>query len=255
VKNGQTSSVNDPEITPIYQGNGAGTHSSEAPAGVFLDASTVPYDDIDAAVELPNLDSRTSVLEELPADLFVDYREGFAVREEAVADEIRLGRPGPQEVAHCHPDPGRKKVVWGLRDARNNRSNLYVIPQSVLDRHPRLRPLCKLYVIRQYVTSDQVNGLWAAPLPGPREAASDASHLEAQENALSRWVRVEWTGNRFACYLMSEADGFGEPQFPDQSFEEIVAKGLLKWIVRDAEHPLCKHLLKGTPASQSGAPS
>jgi hypothetical protein len=219
-----------------------------------IDVSAMPSDDIEAAVDLPNLDKQPSVLEELPADLFVDYREGFAVREEAATDEVRFGRPGPQEVAHCHPDPARKKVVWGLKDSRNNRGNLYVLPQSMLDRYPRLKPACKLYAIRQYITTDGIVGLWAAPLPGPREAVSDASHLEAQENALDRWVRVEWNGNKFTCYLMSEADGFGDPQFPDQSFEEIIAKGLTKWIIRDAEHPLCKHLLKGTPASQQPQP-
>ncbi len=222
-----------------------------------IDTSALAADEIDAAVDLPNLDSRQSVLEQLPADLFVDYREGFAVREEAVTDEVRFGRPGPQEVVHCHPDPTRKKFVWGLKDSRNNRGNLHVIPQSVLDRYPRLKPACKLFVIRQYVTTEGVVGLWPAPQPGPREAASDASHLEAQENALNRWVRIEWNGNKFVHYLMSEEDGFGDPQFPDQSFDEVIAKGLTKWIIRDAGHPLCRHLLKGTPASQQqqlGAP-
>jgi hypothetical protein len=243
------------EVMTIPDGHDLG-NETKLNGEARIDASTMASEDIDAAVDLANLDKRRSVLEELPADLFVDYREGFAIREEAVTDEVRFGRPGPQEVAHCHPDPTRKKVVWGLKDGRNNRGNLYVIPQSMLHQYPRLKPSCKLFVIRQYVTTDGIVGLWAAPLPGPREAASDASHLEAQESALDRWVRVEWTGNKFAHYLMSEEDGFGNPVFRDQSFDEVIAKGLTKWIIRDAEHPLCKHLLKGTPASQQqpGAP-
>jgi hypothetical protein len=118
------------------------------------------------------------------------------------------------------------------------------------DQHPRLRALCKLFVVRQFVSDTGTVGLWPAPLPGAREAVSDPSHLEAQENALSRWVRIEWNGNTFTHYLMSEEDGFGEPIFHEQPFDEVIKKGLTKWIIRDTQHPLCKHLLKGTPASQ-----
>jgi hypothetical protein len=206
-------------------------------------------DNIEAAVAMPNIDGRPNVLDELPADLFVEYREDFAIREEVATDEVRWGRPRPQDIARCHDAPSRKRVVWGLRDSRSDRGHLFIVPQSLLDQHPRLKTSCKLYLVRQFVTTDGVTGLWPAPLPGLREAASDASHLEAQEYALTRWIRLEWNGRKFICYLMSEADDFGDPQFPEESFDEIIAKGLKKWVISSADHPLCKHLLKGTLVS------
>jgi hypothetical protein len=103
-----------------------------------------------------------------------------------------------------------------------------------------------LYLVRQYVTDEGITGLWAAPEPGLREASSDASHREAQEKALDNWIRMEWTGTKFIHYVMTEEDDLGEPVFPDTPFEEILLKGLSKYLIRDAKHPLCKRLLRGT---------
>jgi hypothetical protein len=132
---------------------------------------------------------------------------------------------------------------------------LYVVPGSLLAQHPRLRAACKRFVIRQYTTDEGVSGLWAAPLPGVREAPSDARHLQAQEMALTRWVRLEWVGGlggHYDVYALTEEEaaeaGLGEPVFSTETFDEVLSRGLLKWVMHNASHPLCRRLLMGKPA-------
>jgi hypothetical protein len=214
--------------------------------------------DVEAAIAMPNIDGRPSVLTELPKDLFLEDRE-FAIGDEEPSDEIRFGKPRAQEIVHCHPDASRKRIVWAIKDERNRRGNLYVVTPSLLTTHPRLKEHVKRYVLRQYITDKGVVGLWPAPLPGYREAVSDASHLAAQEDAIGRWVRVWWSNlhgdGRFERLLMSEEDGFGEPVFSDESFEEILRRGLAEWVITTPDHSLAKHLLKGKPVTPPPLPS
>jgi hypothetical protein len=233
-----------PTVQPPAKANGA----------VASEMDTTVLAGIDAAASLPNIDGKPSVLTELPKGLFVEDRD-FAIQEERrSSDEVRFSRPGSQDVVRCHPDPERKRVVRAVKDSRGNRGKLYLVTESMVAVFPRLLTSCKFYQIRQYVTDEGVTGLWPAPLPGPKEAFSDAAHLEAQEVAMDHWVRLEWVntkgGGRFEYYVMGAEDDFGEPQFPETSFDEILLKGLADYIIASPEHPFCKHLLKGTPASQ-----
>jgi hypothetical protein len=92
-------------------------------------------------------------------------------------------------------------------------------------------------------------------LPGYREATSDASHLAAQEDAITRWIRMWWSNSRgdgrFERLLMGQEDGFGNPVFSDEPFEEVLRRGLAQWVIASPDHPLAKHLLKDTPVTPS----
>jgi hypothetical protein len=108
------------------------------------------FPDIDAAADMPNIDGRSSVLNELPKDLFLVDRE-FEIAADDPPDEIRFGKPRSQEIVHCHPDPTRKRIVWAIKDERNRRGNLFVVTQGMLKTYPRLKEHSKCYVLRQYV--------------------------------------------------------------------------------------------------------
>src|SRR5690242_6361544 len=69
---------------------------------------------IDAAIAMPNIDGRPSVLTELP-DIFVEGgMEGVA--EKAITLSVRWGKPHDQERVRCHPDPERTRVVMAIKD-------------------------------------------------------------------------------------------------------------------------------------------
>jgi hypothetical protein len=231
--------------------NSTATHSRKA------NGAAPPPDealaDITAAKNVPNIDGRASVLEDLPKDLFLEDRDDFAINEQkVVSDEVRFGRGKPlsQEIVRCHPT--FRKKAWCLKKERGSgRGDLYLVPESMIRAYPRLKNVCKQYRIRLYVTDEGVIGLWAAPLPGHREAPSDAKHLEAQETAVVRSVRFEWTGEDFEFYVFTEVEEkeFGERQFPDRPWEEFLRIGLANRVIDTAQHPLCKNLLRGAPGS------
>jgi hypothetical protein len=208
--------------------------------------------DIDAAAELPNIDGRESVMHELPKDLFVEGREEFEIAEEKVeTDAVQYGRPGSQDIVHCHPDPARKKVVWGLKNKRGMGGKVYPVTQSLLKQYPRLRRFARLYVIRQYVTDEGVMGLWPAPIPDPLDDSSvNLDHLRAQEDAMNFWLRLEWVkakdGGRWEIYRMTEGQ-FDDPIFPDERFDDVLRRGVVKITATDTTHQFVKHLLLGTP--------
>jgi hypothetical protein len=206
-------------------------------------------DDIDAAVDQLNIDDRPSVLTELPKDLFVEER-AFTIPDKEIPEEMLFGTPGSQEVVHCHPDPDRKKCVWGIKDQRAKRGQLVLITDGLYKQYPRLRSHCKLYVIRQYVTENGLSGLWPAPLPGQREAPSDQSHLNAHETSIAHWVRLEWNGSKFTSYIITEdlnGNPMPDPIFLDESWGEVLLRGLATHIATNPDHRLIKHLLRGTP--------
>jgi hypothetical protein len=125
-------------------------------------------DDIDAAASEPNIDGRESVLRDLPKDLFVEGREDYEIPEEKItSEEIQYGRPGAQEIVHCHPDGSRKKIVNGIKDKRVRGGTIYLVTNAMLAKYPRLKRAAKPYVIRQCVNDEGDMRLWPAPLPGP----------------------------------------------------------------------------------------
>jgi hypothetical protein len=171
-------------------GEHGGKSNGSAPAADFADAALA---DIDAAVALPNIDGRQSVLTELPKDLFVEGREDYEIPEErGESDAIKYGRPGGQDIVHCHPDMSRKKVVLAIKEKRGMGNKIYPVTGTMLAQYPRLRRAARPFVIRQYVSDESIVGLWPAPLPQPfEENTSDIDHLRAQEESTKGWVRLE----------------------------------------------------------------
>jgi hypothetical protein len=70
--------------------------------------------------------------------------------------------------------------------------------------------------------------LWPAPLPGLREAPSDALHLAAQHEAVDRWIRLEWISKGSGTYKAHRLTppSKKEPKWPTEPFEELLQKAL-----------------------------
>jgi len=81
--------------------------------------------------------------------------------------------------------------------------------------------------------------LWPAPVEGRLE--SDITHLNAQQAALSRWIRIEWAGKAF---LAVEPQGdLGQPEWPELAFQEVLELGLTGHLINNENHPFIIRLL------------
>ena len=149
------------------QGNG---HDASVPGG--FRRSTTEAAGSDAASEnaeiflavsnLPNIDKRANVIDELPKDVFLADRKAFPVEQKAKPGGIELRRP--KDWAMCHPDPERYRVLYCLKEKTS--SKLHPITQALVNEYPVLQAACRPYIVRQAIELDNPWFLWPCPWPG-----------------------------------------------------------------------------------------
>jgi hypothetical protein len=195
------------------------------PNGAAIEEAAIP-------APKPDFSGRNDVFTDL-ADYMVDPA-AFGIEEAPVVLQVKFQRPSNQEWVRCHAEPGRIGYFDCVRDRRANK--LYAV-------HPAVRPLVRSqarpYRVLQAITTDRELYLWPAPAAVVME--SDLTHHNAQQQALTGWVRVEWDGGGFRA-VSPKAD-LGAPQWPDLSFMEILKLGLAGRLIDREDHPLVKRLL------------
>ena len=187
----------------------------------------------DAAVTpKPHFDERPDVFESLE-DYTVNPSE-VGIGETQVVLQVKFARPRAQEWVRCHPEPERVRYFHAIKDQKANK--LFVVNRRILS---LVGTQARLYRVRQAITTDGELYLWPAPVEGRLE--SDITHLNAQQAALSRWIRIEWAGKAF---LAVEPQGdLGQPEWPELAFQEVLELGLTGHLINDENHPFIKRLL------------
>jgi len=185
-----------------------------------------------AVTPKPKFDDRPNVFESLE-DYAVSPSE-IGIGETQVVLQVKFGRPRAQEWVRCHPEPERMKYFNAVRDQKT--SKLFIVNPRVLS---LVGTQARLYRVRQAITTDNELYLWPAPVEGRLE--SDITHLNAQQAALSRWIRIEWAGKAF---LAVEPQGdLGQPEWPELAFQEVLELGLTGHLINNENHPFIIRLL------------
>ena len=183
----------------------------------------------------------------IPQPLYTERPDVFALIEECKIDpaeagigetpvvlSVKFGRPRSQDWVRCHPDPARVYLFHGIKDQTDNK--LYVVTPAILS---LVGSQARTFRARQAITPERELYLWPAPAEGRLE--SDIAHLNAQQMALSRWVKIVWDRKTFRA-VEPEGD-LGEPQWPDLPFNEVLAMGLTPHLLDREDHPFVKRLL------------
>jgi hypothetical protein len=186
---------------------------------------------------LPNIDHRPSVFSDLK-DLIVTDDE-FGIVEQQLTLTVRFNRPDDQSWVRCRPGPEYEARVWGIKD-KADRGRLYVVARPML---AVLGPHCRMYLVRQAVTTTQLSLMWPAPLSaGTREMPADIAHLTLQNKALDSWVRMWWDGGRNTWQGSIPEGDLGEPTWPRESFVELFQSAIADRTITDESHPLVRQL-------------
>jgi len=69
---------------------------------------------------------------------------------------------------------------------------------------------------------------------------SDITHLNAQQAALSQWIRIEWDGKAFVA--VEPQGDMGEPEWPELTFQQVLEMGLAGHLINNADHVLIRRL-------------
>ena len=184
-----------------------------------------------AVTPKPKFDDRPNVFESLE-DYAVSPSE-IGIGETQVVLQVKFGRPRAQEWVRCHPEPERMKYFNAVRDQKT--SKLFIVNPRVLS---LVGTQARLYRVRQAITTDGELYLWPAPVEGRLE--SDITHLNAQQAALSQWIRIEWDGKAFVA--VEPQGDMGEPEWPELTFQQVLEMGLAGHLINNADHVLIRRL-------------
>jgi hypothetical protein len=210
-----------------------------------------PLSDLVVEAEaLPNIDQRDSVLLELPADLIVEGRDEFGIEGITQVGDVGFGSPKSQHWVRCHPGPGRFAQMYCIKDKKGIGGRLYPVTRAPMVQYPKLQVEAKLYLVRQACIWDSGDHsgdlpfLWAAPLPGRREAPSDRGHRNAQTASLTQWVQMRWVNGACLYDFPEKPERLGEPFFPEMSFAELLRIAIADLVITDvAKHDFARDLL------------
>jgi hypothetical protein len=197
------------------------------------------------AEALPNIDGgRDSVLSDAPVNLEHEGREAYEEEEEAAGGEARWGRPNNQEFVWVDPAPDHSRILACVKAKKGGA--LYPVSQAMLEKYPELRYQARRYLVRTAVTSVKEGSetiRWPVPLAGAKDAPSDPSHRLAQKNSMKEWLRTEWDGNRFRTYRPKNPQSYGQPKWPDESFDDLLRQAIDDVVIRDETHEFVIQLL------------
>ncbi len=196
------------------------------------------------AEALANIDNRNSVLSDAPVNLEHEGRETYEEEEEAAGSGARWGRPSNQEYVWVNSDPANSRILSCVKAKKGGA--VYPVSAGMLEKHPELRRQARRYLVRMAVTSVKEGSeviMWPAPVAGVKDAPSDPSHRLAQKKSMEGWCRTEWDGNKFQAYKPKNPESFGQPKWPDETFDDLLLQTIDDVVVKDETHEFAIQLL------------
>jgi hypothetical protein len=153
---------------------------------------------------------------------------------------VPVRKPNKQDFVRVNPDPDYRLPV-GLIELNENREMFLVVPEVSQELSQSEFFLATLYLTfnRQKVLS-----VWPVKLPAAdgRINAWHASAAAAAERAMYKWIRLAANMN-LGAYEISEAIAdYGEPEWPDLKFMEILKLAFKDRLIDSPNHAVIQQL-------------
>ncbi|WP_206352087.1 hypothetical protein [Tautonia rosea] len=176
-----------------------------------------------------------------PARLRLSQDFGASLGVRKVLTRVPVDKPNKSWWVRTHPDPAFR-LPTGLLETGDDRERYLVDPNlwPELAAEPTFSPV-------MLVTSVSRNGvvfLWPIKLPGPDGKPNPwhQSALDAAERARSSWVRV-YANMALGAYSVDESTAIrDEPDWPPESFRELLSIAFRDRFIREWDHPVLKQL-------------
>lgn len=120
--------------------------------------------------------------------------------------------------------------------------------------HPSIRDQLsdEAVVVRLHVAINRQGNIFLWPLRLPKEDQQQAkmeryyqSVSEGIQLACSEWVRLKWDKSLGAYNTFRTDRKLPEPEWPTESFNELIEVGFRNMVIDSMEHPIVERLLKG----------
>lgn len=166
-----------------------------------------------------------------------DFHKTGGVKKVLVTVPVR--KPGRQDFVRVHPDDDYKleTAVIELREERE----IYLVDKELW---PALSSEITPKVLYMYMNRQGVLAIWPIRMPGEdgRIDQWNGSASQAAEKAKSQWIRVS-ADMSLGAYQVYRAEGIPqEPDWPDTSFEDILATAFSGHYIDTLDHPVIRRL-------------
>jgi hypothetical protein len=162
--------------------------------------------------------------------------------------EIANGRPSKDLFVRSHTDVEKYwPIMWLLDlDGHPTLSGKYIIARSILDEvRSRYEANCKRKRVVTLVDEFQVLSVWPISVADPSEGRINswtASALRVVTEARDKWIRVVSKTTAKEYRHVQALHDLGEPEFPDQSMQEIFNRAFEHYKIDTLDHPVLKAL-------------
>ena len=175
-----------------------------------------------------------------PENLRIDQSELDEPAVKAELTEIPVRKPDKFEFIRVHPDPACRCNPVAFISLRG--SGFYIVPPSFRKNlRPREYYLGTLFLV---TTRLEKPFLWIVTTQSPTGKVCDwyTSALECAERAMKAWVQVVSDQDAGHYAVVVAEDELEEPEWPVQSFAELIKLGFKRRTVNSLDHPVFKQL-------------
>ena len=152
---------------------------------------------------------------------------------------VPVRRPGPQEYVRVHPGEDFR-LDTAIIDFREAGECYLIAPELRGELFAEIKP------VRLFVTISRQNvvAIWPCKLPGPdgRPNAWHDTALRAAELAMTRWTRIVPDMGLGGYQPYTAAGDLPEPEWPTQSFPELLKIAFGAFYVDRPDHPVIRKL-------------
>lgn len=155
---------------------------------------------------------------------------------------VPVAKPPKSAFVRIHPG-GESSTILNLLDASKlGADGMYAVGPEVA---PVIGDHTRLTQIRLAVTSQSAPYLVPIPLAGPdgRQNPWHVSLARAMEMAESRWIRISANMLRGGYDVFEAIGQLPAPQWPTESFEELLEIAFRGRLITSEDHPLVQQLL------------
>jgi hypothetical protein len=152
---------------------------------------------------------------------------------------VPVRRPGAQEYIRVHPAEDYR-LDTAVIELREDRETYLVAPELRGELFSEIKP------VRLFTTISRQNvvAIWPCKLPGAdgRPNAWHDTALRAAELAMTRWTRVVADMSLGGYQPYTAAGDLPEPEWPEQSFSELLKIAFGAFYIDRPDHPVIKRL-------------
>ena len=153
---------------------------------------------------------------------------------------VPVRRPGPQDFVRVHPSAAYRHLM-ALLKIEDDRDEIYAVDLNAV---PDLRNECYAANLFTAITRTGVLFLWPVRVPAADGRVNEwhVSQATAAEAAMRDWIRMKANMSLRAYEIFQPENKIPDPEWPKQSFAELLRIAFRDRLINSIDHPAVKRL-------------